>query len=76
MKSLNYENPTLFQISSDVQSRGGFRCALALLALASATAGLGSCATIVLCGVAVLLHVNAMYAVADHCGEYFENDNN
>lgn len=72
LKSLNYENPSLFDISTNEYSRGGWRCALAIVALASATAGLGSCVTVAACALAVALHINAIYAVSDHCGEYLE----
>lgn len=64
LKSLNYKNPNLFSFDN----RSGWRCALAIIALAAATAGLGSCATGVACALAVTLHINAMYSVADHCG--------
>lgn len=67
VKSLNYENPGLFKLKTNIQSRGGFRCALATVALAATTAGLLSCVTVVACSLALLLQVNAVYSFNDHC---------
>jgi hypothetical protein len=67
VKALNYENPGLFSINTNTQAKGWYRCALASVALAATTVGLTSCLTIVACGLAVLLQVNAAYAFADHC---------
>lgn len=65
VKSLNYEHPDLF-INTNA-SKSWWRCGLASIALAASIAGLGSCITVVACGLAVLLNVNAAYAFADQC---------
>ncbi|WP_188458539.1 hypothetical protein [Psychroflexus planctonicus] len=64
--SLNDKSPF---VAADPNSSfgSGYRCALATLALAITTANMLSCATIIACGVAMLLQVNAMYAFNDHC---------
>ncbi len=67
VKTLNYENPGLFSTNTNTQAKGWYRCALASVALAATTAGLLSCVTVVACGLAVLLQVNAVYAFNDHC---------
>ena len=70
MKSLDYENPDLFERNSELFAKSNsWRCALAILALAATTAGLIGCATIVGCALALLLQVNAVYAFNDHCLE-------
>ncbi len=67
VKALDYENPKLFTVNNNTQARGWYRCALATIALAATTAALASCITIVACGLAVLLQVNAVYGFADQC---------
>ncbi|MFK7747814.1 MAG: hypothetical protein AB8B65_05465 [Kordia sp.] len=59
IQSAYYDTPEVFdnlQKSED----GWVDCAIATLALASATAGLASCATVVACAAAVALHYGAM----------------
>lgn len=66
IKSLDHENPELLDFRS--QHRSWWRCGLAVVALAAAIASVGSCVTVVACGVAGALIINAGYAVADQCG--------
>jgi hypothetical protein len=68
VKSLNYEYPNLFkEVSFNNKTKSWWRCGLAALALTVAIGNMSTCATIVACGVATLLLVNAGYAVADQC---------
>jgi hypothetical protein len=67
IKSLNYENPAMFTNTEYLAKFSWWRCSLAALALTAAIANMSTCATIVACGVATLLLVNAGYAVGDHC---------
>lgn len=53
-----------------VSEKGPWACAGAVFALTVATANLGSCATIIACGAAILLHVIALDGVARKCKEY------
>lgn len=67
VRSLNYENPEMFAYPEYQGKFSWWRCSLAALALTVAIGNMSTCATIVACGVATLLLVNAGYAVADHC---------
>ncbi|CAM1367595.1 hypothetical protein [Tenacibaculum xiamenense] len=67
IKSVNYQNPDLFKGNFELQSRSAWRCALAVVAMTAAIASVGSCISIVACGVAYLLVVNAGYGIADNC---------
>jgi len=62
IQSAYYDNPNIFENLQKVEGDddGWFDCALATVALASATAGLASCATVAACALAVTLHYNAL----------------
>ena len=69
IKSLNYSNPNLFKVDSNLNARaGGWRCALASVALVAATLSLAACATGVACALAITLVTAAALAVYDLCG--------
>lgn len=72
VKSFNDIDSKLFktQTSNNYQARGGWACAGAIFALAATTAGLSSCATIVACAGAILLHLVALDSVARKCKNY------
>lgn len=72
IKSFNYKYPSLFKIQNAEVARGGWACVGAIFALAVATAGLSSCATIVACGAAILLHLIALDSVARKCKKYLK----
>lgn len=65
--SANYENPEIFNQIQKSGEIGGWDCVLATLALAAATAGLSSCATVAACGMAVALHYNALKNFGKAC---------
>lgn len=67
IKSLNYENPAMFNNTEYQAKFSWWRCSLAAVAMTAAIANMSSCATIIACGVATLLLVNAGYAIGDHC---------
>ena len=67
IKTLDYENPTLFNIGLDNQERSLWRCVLAVVALGASLTSIVGCITIIACAVAGELVVNAGYAVADQC---------
>lgn len=62
IQSINYDNPNIFNDLQKVigDDDGWFDCALATLALATATAGLAGCATVAACAAAVALHIGAV----------------
>ncbi|MEM6719878.1 MAG: hypothetical protein AAF611_11205 [Bacteroidota bacterium] len=60
IRSANHQNPEIFTQIQKSRELGGWDCALATLALAAATAGLSSCATVAACAAAVALHYNAL----------------
>lgn len=66
LESVNFQHPSIF-VDDSLEKSGGWSCALATLALASATAGLASCVTVVACAAAVALHVGAMQNFGREC---------
>jgi PBP1b-binding outer membrane lipoprotein LpoB len=70
MKSMNYENPSIFKTglaSKSLQARSWWRCAIAVTCLTAAVASIAGCATGVGCTLAVVCVVGASLAVRDHC---------
>lgn len=65
MKSLNYQNPSLFSTSTSAKS--WWRCALSATALVGAIASTSSCVTVVACGFALVAVAAASLSVADNC---------
>lgn len=75
MKSLEFDNPELFppisdeflNLNSRISCDSGWRCAGSIVALTAATASLASCATVLACGGAVMLHIIAIDSAAISC---------
>lgn len=67
LKSINYENPNLF--AKTLNSKSWLKCAAASVAFTAAFVGLSGCATIVACGLAVVLFYAASNSFAANCIE-------
>ncbi|MFD0863717.1 hypothetical protein ACFQ1M_15995 [Sungkyunkwania multivorans] len=67
MKILNDKNPSLFD--PDRNDKTDRRCRLAMISLTAALASSISCDTVVSCGLAIVLGVNAQIAVKEYCEE-------
>ncbi|WP_075350430.1 hypothetical protein [Algoriphagus marinus] len=75
IKALEFSNPKLFvsgkneflNLNSRISCDSGWRCAGAIIALTAATASLSSCATVLACGGAILLHIIAIDSAAAAC---------
>jgi hypothetical protein len=64
------ENPNLIEANYFLKEQGPWTCAWATLLFIAALAGLASCATVVLCGLAVASLAGATDYLADSCYQY------